>query len=291
MGQERAGTSGTSGSPHTPVRRPAAAFGGSSPTQGASYAGIVQLGQENRRRQIRRPAWQQGFEVEMGPPRRNLQYSPVSSIRVQGESQEVLARCGEFLDTLGINRGRAEDQRQGTAEVGVAVQEEGEAAEEEEEIASQDLRRGLARLRSESPVDEEVEEGRCSEEGPQGEGRGEVLEGRDGGGARVQGEDRRSEELQHLPSPEVDSHSQEIRRSVARWRAAGGGGEAPQVQQGLTEDAGVGAGEEGVQAQPQPEQTQPAGGEEQHEDLLSLVERANPAIPPPLLYFTLFSIG
>ena len=84
----------------------------------------------------------------MGPPRRNLQYSPVPSIRVQGESQEALARCGEFLHTLGIDRGRAEDQRQGSAEVGVAVQEEGEAEEEEEEIASQELRRRLAQLRS-----------------------------------------------------------------------------------------------------------------------------------------------
>ena len=62
----------------------------------------------------------------MGPPRRNLQYSPVPSIRVQGESQEALARCGEFLHTLGIDRGRAEDQRQGRAQ-GVAVHEEGEA--------------------------------------------------------------------------------------------------------------------------------------------------------------------
>ena len=39
----------------------------------------------------------------------------------------MLARCGEFLHTLGIDRGRAEDQRQGRAQ-GVAVQEEGVAA-------------------------------------------------------------------------------------------------------------------------------------------------------------------
>ena len=80
-------------------------FGASSPQAGESYSGVVQLGLENRRRKIRQPVWQQGFEVESATPRRTLQHSPVPSIRSLGESQEVLNRCGEFLHTKGIDKG------------------------------------------------------------------------------------------------------------------------------------------------------------------------------------------
>ena len=80
--------------PGTPVRRPAAAFGAPSPPSGASYAGVVELGQRTKgKRQVKAPSWHQGFEVSAGPNRRLL-HSPRPSTRVPGETQASASGSG-----------------------------------------------------------------------------------------------------------------------------------------------------------------------------------------------------
>jgi hypothetical protein len=322
---------------------------------GRTQPDMVQLGEGGeRKRQVRRPAWHQDYEVETAgarPGRRPVATdfwpdteTPRRGVQLGGVRPGFQRRIGEsqeFLDSPPI---RAAGQVEGATRHGLQggfreiqgdqdqVEEEGDThneeegiteeveddgedqltedaaavagtlastaevltdSEEEEEIASQELRSRLARLRSESPV--EVDEV-SSQELREGLARlRSVSPGGLGGEEREEGDQERGPAQQEIeagvgvqetdgqqgrPVEELqeDGHTQEIERTITRWRDRGGTGEGQMEEpQQRGEEEGESEEEEDEDNGEEEETGEMNVGEEYGE----LGDRVSPELPGP----------